>query len=166
MSTLKRCCNCNNVTKGPLVSYHNKPCKKTWSLSDGEVTLFNVWVKLTGNKQLLVDANIAAEISPSAPEVYNMYKLYVDDKPVAQAGYEADDEAAGPNLETSSINWGKNFNAPANCCEPHCSCPCVKVKLTAQIKGPAGGPNFASNVNNQSGNFKGAKVASLRTLSL
>lgn len=158
---MKRCCNCFqcDLLKDPRVCFHNQPLVKSWTLNDGEVTLFDVWVKLTASKQLLVDVNITAEISPSAPEVYNVYKLYVDEMPVTQTGYEADDESAGPNLESSSISYGKSF-AHHECCK------CVRVQVTAQIKGPAGGPVFASNVNNQVGNFKGAKVASLRTLTV
>ena len=167
---MSKCCNsckckkclptfCKPIKECPWISYFDRPLCKRWTISDGEVILHDVCVNLCGNKQIMVDATIAAEISPSADGVYNVYRLYVNGTRVSQVGFEAEDEEFAPNLETSSIAWGGNY-----ACLPHCET--VRIKLTAQTISESGSTELGSNVNNKIGKFKGAKNASLRVLAL
>jgi hypothetical protein len=152
-------CHCCKPVCG--VFFYNDPCPQTWRATDGEVTIFEKKYLVDKDANILVDASIAAEISPSTISAYNTYKLYINDEVQSRGGYEAEGDLFDPNLETSSLIWGGSFA---------CSCTsrvCLKVRVTAQLQvpppeGPGPVPIYASNIDNNVGNFKGAKGAHLR----
>lgn len=142
----------------------DKPKNTFWSLSDGEITLFQKKVKICEKTNVSIESSIAAEIDIlNAADAYNVYKLYIDDKEVTNSGYEAvsQPQVGSQNLETSSLTW-----VGTECC-------CFVVKLTAQIfrtrippppprPPPPPPPIISSNIIENEGNFDLAKGAFLR----
>lgn len=135
------------------IHFLNAPKKKKWTKNDREVILFDEQINLSVTKQLLVDASISAEITNS-PSAYNRYRLYINNRQVTQGGYEAESDIFAPNLSSTTLTWGGKVNS--NC---DCNFIFARVKLTVQTFGTG---NSTSNVDNSSGNFKGAKSCVLR----
>lgn len=173
------CSSCVTKSKRKQVYFFNFPIATNWTINDGEVTLFDESIPICNEVEALVDASIAAELTfpEAALGVFNTYRLYINGNQVSQSGYETDVlEVFGPNLETANLIWGGSFyNSfdPCNPCNAHkitytnnnsCCPKFLKVRVTAQIRGTEIPVNVipTSNVNNNIGNFQGAKGAFLR----
>ncbi len=151
-------CDCCKKKK---VHFFSHPEVSSWTVQDGEVTLFEECLRSHSDGEALVDVSIAAEITnnDALSNVFNAYRLYINDKKVANSGFEATRNqyyGENPSLETSNLIWG-------GCTRDPCSCDKrFKVKVTVQLIAVTGtAPNTSSNINN-SGNFKEAKGAFLR----
>jgi len=138
------------------IYFDNNPRVKNINSSQGEVTLFEKMVHVNNYKNINIDAMIAGEIINGG--AYAVYKMYVDGKIVSQGGYEAEGDVFAPNLETSTLIWGKSF---CKCCK------CIIVKVTAQIvKTTTNELTPTLNFDNMIGSFQGAKGASIRVTGL
>lgn len=148
----------------PKILFFNEPETIEWILDNDagqslEVVLFEERLKLKSCKTISVDSAIAAEITRgdgafNGINTHNVYRLYINDVQVAQAGYETDIfNFLAPRLETSSLLWGGR---------PECSHKHVTVKVTAQLKSTSSNLQVSSDINNTTGNFAGAKGAFLR----
>lgn len=136
------------------VCFFDTPLTSVWSFADREVILYEKTVKLSKAKCFNVDALICAEIGGSGNVVY---RLYIDDCQVTQAGFEPDAIDYEANLGTVSLNWGGCFP-----CEK-----CVNVKLTAQLNFDTVNTfnpddQIIANVDNNLSQFQGAKCCTLR----
>jgi len=154
-------CDCCKKKK---VHFNPKPQVSSWTVQDAEVTLFEECIRVHCDSEATADVSIAAEIvnNDVISGVYNVYRLYINDKLVSNSGYEAVRNqfyGENPSLETSNLIWG-------GCARDHCSCDKnLRVRVTAQLtelSTPA--PGASSNVSNTVGSFKGAKGAFLRVL--
>ncbi len=143
----------SNVLDFIKIHFLNAPKRKRWTKADREVILFDEQINLSVTKQLLADVSITAEITNS-PSAYNRYRLYINNKQVTQGGYESEADLFAPNLASTSLTWGGKVTS---------SCDCnfifARVKVTVQTFGTG---NPSSNVDNSSGNFRGAKACVLR----
>lgn len=149
------CCDYN----GPKTLFFNKPKTLRWVPNDGEVDIFNEKVKLGKCGQLSIDSTLAVESEFREPTTaYNTYKLYIDGKQVGVAGYEPYSLAAdiGPKLETSALIYGGQINKCGGT---------VHIRITAQLVDESG-HDIAANIDNEQGNFDGAKGAFLSVLTL
>ncbi len=152
------------------------------------VTIFDVDFYMAGRERLLIDTTICAEtqnldlgilrpVQPHAPtttmgpgsaainNLYNVYKLWVDDVLVAKGGASVVDSEDPTNsetyytdfLSTATIQWGGTVDP---------STYKVNIKVTAELASKNSNVNdptqFFSNIDVSTGNFTDAKGASLR----
>jgi len=110
-----------------------------------EVVLFDESVKLAGDpiQVVLIDTAISAETNNPG---YNTYRLYIDGQQKTQGGFQD----SGNNLGSVSLTWAEHASCKHQLC----------VKVTAQLV--TTGSQVTSNVDNNIGNFRGSKGATLR----
>jgi hypothetical protein len=148
---------CNSNCCKSSIKFTKNPIINNWNVNDGEVTLFEEVICISGCRQLIIDAVITAEIMgiPASTTAYNTYRLYVGCSQVCQSGYEAEQDTHGPNLSSASLIWGGSASCQKS----------VSVRVTAQLTHNSESL-ITSNINNGGlTNFIGSKGAFLRVIS-
>jgi hypothetical protein len=138
-------------------------------LNPNEVDIFNVNIYPCGIERVLIDCTICTEsgiyvnkppVEPSIElrsiqELYNVYKLYIDDKIVTQGGFTTTNP-----LTTCALQWGIDSIDP---CKYK-----INVRITAELKLSNGSITnirsepFISDIDPDFGLFNDAKGATLR----
>lgn len=155
----KCCCKptkCCVVAFAPKVTFLSLPENKSFNQLDGEVTIYQITVPLSGTKQLMVDASLSGELVTTDEGVTVTFRLYIDGRQAAQAGYEGETAASSPSLQTCGITFGSNM--------AHTSKANVTVRLTGRVTGGTGSACPACNFDNAIQSFRGSKGAFLRIL--
>jgi hypothetical protein len=147
---------CCIVAFAPKVVFLSQPITKSFNQLDGETTLFETIVPLSGTKQLMVDSTMSGELVTSDNGVVVTYRLYIDGRQGAQAGFEGETASSSPSLQTCSITFGSNLS--------HTNKPNVAVKLTGRVTGATGATCPACNFDNTIQSFRGSKGVFLRIL--
>lgn len=136
----------------PKIIFKDTPKVDTWN-KNVETTLFEESVPVFSCRLITVDVLITAEFLSSAHTLFNIYRLYINDKEVVRTSVETDGSEREPNIIPAVLIWAGKANG----------CKNVRVKVTTFLKEQLTSPtNRSGNVNNGIGFFAGGKGAFLR----
>lgn len=147
---------CCVVAFAPKVVFLSQPDNKSFNQLDGETTIYEITVPLTGTRQLMVDATMSGELVTSDDGVTVTFRLYIDGRQAAQCGYEGETATSSPSLQTCALTFGSNM--------AHTSKANVTVRLTGRVTGGTGSACPACNFDNTVQSFRGSKGVFLRIL--
>lgn len=149
----EKCC---VIAFAPKVVFLSAPVNKSFNQTNGEVTLFETIVPLTGTKQVMIDTALFGELITSDDQVTVTYRLYINGRQAAQGGDNGGTAVSSPFLLPVTIPFGSNMGSTTT--------TNITVRVTGRITGGTGSTTPAVNFDNTIQSFRGSKGAFLRIL--